>query len=165
MRASHCRVITHREDPMSCLLRRCAYAVTVLCASGSLAVAQDVPYSQRVQFEAPPVALDSNSVQLSVVHFGTRMPVRALVCFDSPQVMTVITDETGAARVSNLTQTNTHVRVLAPGFAEISLIFFPGKLGRSFARVRLIPDANTASTNPSCDTGRRTGLPDSGDFK
>jgi hypothetical protein len=154
MRALQYRSTTHCEDPMTCLPRCCATAVTVLFASATLAIAQDVPYNQRVQFEAPPVALDSTSVQLSVVHFGTRAPVRALVCFDSPQVSMAVTDETGAVRVSNLMQTNTHVRILAPGFAETSLIFFPGKLGRSFARVRLVPDASSTSPNPSCGAGR-----------
>lgn len=130
-------------------------AALLLGTIGVSAEAQDLPYNQRVLFEAPPVALDSGTVQLTVVHATTAAPVRALVCFDSPQVVTTVTDESGAVRVSNLRQTNTHVRVLAPGFRETSLIFYPGKRGRSYARVRLVPAPGTETATPSCADGRR----------
>ena len=137
------------------LLGRCASTLLLLSALSSRAFAQDVPYNQRVRFEAPPVALDSSTVELRVVHVATAAPVRALVCLDSPQVLTAVTDETGAIRMHNLRQTNTHVRVVAPGFRETSLILYPGKRGRSYATVRLVPQPGTESANPSCADGRR----------
>ena len=158
MRNSQYLATTHREDLMLRLLSHCAAALLLLGALGKSATAQDVPYNQRVRFEAPPVALDSTTVQLSVVHAVSATPVRALVCFDSPQAQTTATDETGALRVSNLRQTNTHVRVLAPGFRETSLILYPGKLGRSYATVRLIPEPGTEAAKLSCEQGR-SGAP------
>lgn len=137
------------------LLARCASLALCLSALSSLATAQNVPYNQRVRFEAPPVAVDSSTVQLRVVHVATAAPVRALVCIDSPQARTAVTDETGAVRLHDLRQTNTHVRVVAPGFEETSLIFHPGKRGRSFATVRLVPAPGTERTNPSCADGPR----------
>lgn len=155
MHASQYLGTTHREDLMLRPLHRCAAALLLLAAFESTATAQDIPYNQRVRFEAPPVALDSSTVQLSVVHSVTSTPVRALVCFDSPQAQTTVTDEAGAIRVSNLRQTNTHVRVLAPGFRETSLIFYPGKRGRSYATVRLVPAPGTESARPSCADRQR----------
>ena len=137
------------------LLGRSASIMLCLGALSSPATAQDVPYNQRVRFEAPPVALDSATVQLRVVHVATAAPVRALVCVDSPRALSAVTDETGAIRLHHLHPTNTHVRVVAPGFEETSLIFYPGKRGRSYATVRLVPAPGTESAKPSCADGRR----------
>lgn len=154
MRASHSLVDFHREDPVRPLLLRRVSVAAALLLSATVIAAQEVPYNQRVRFEAAPLTLDSTSVQLSVVHVTTAAPVRALVCFDSPQVITAATDETGMVRVSNLRRTNTRVRVVAPGFRETSLIFFPGKRGRSYAQVRVVPDPSAAATTPSCHAAR-----------
>ena len=140
------------------LLRHALRAISTLCVLGTVAEAQQVPYNQRVIFEAPPVALDSSTIQLSVIHVSSAAPLRALVCIDSPQPAAAVTDASGAVRISNLRQTNTHVRVLAQGFQETSLIFYPGKRGRSYATVRLEPDATPARSGTrdarSCESTR-----------
>lgn len=166
--ASNCRVPPIRPSGGTAVTSTCvmtggavgaessAQAMTEATATVSARVRRCPIIFRRYGYgEAPPVALDSGTVQLTVVHATTAAPVRALVCFDSPQVVTTVTDESGAVRVSNLRQTNTHVRVLAPGFRETSLIFYPGKRGRSYARVRLVPAPGTETATPSCADGRR----------
>ncbi len=123
-------------------------AVALLLVSAAAARAQTVvPYNQRVQWAAPPVAIDSSSIQLRVVDVETGRAVPALLCFRSGTE--VVTDTSGEVRVSGLRRTNTPAVVLAGRYAQTSLIFYPGKLGRSFATVRLVA-SDTSSETPTC---------------
>jgi len=127
--------------------------VAALLACSSIVSAQDtIPYNQRVRFAAPPVALGPSTIELRVVDAQTGAAVPALVCFYSGQE--AVTDSQGQIRVSNLKATNTRVVVRASGFAETSLVFFPGKRGRSFATVRLVADAE-APASPNCAGAQR----------
>lgn len=112
-----------------------------------LSAQSKVPYNQRVRWAAPPVALDSSTIQIRVVDVETGEPVLALVCVDlGAQIQT---DSTGEARVGGLPPGNTPVVVRAPHYEPTSMIFLPGWLGRSFATVRLVRNASATAT-PSC---------------
>ncbi len=127
----------------------------LLLLAPSAEAQERVPYNQRVAFEAPPVALDSSSIELRVVDLVTGKPVPSLVCFYSGR--SVVTDTEGGVRVSGLRRTNTWTTVLAGGYEQTSLIFYPGKLGRSYATVRLRASdlqSPTASVTPTCRDAR-----------
>ena len=131
-------------------LARWGLLLAVLGTSASVADAQSRPSSrQRHQYVAADSTLDSLSIQLAVVDFRTGEPVPALVCLGRSGRSQVVTDSRGAVRVSNLPQANIPVRVLATGYDADSLIFYPGKRGRSQALVRLVPNPS-APAEPSC---------------
>jgi len=129
---------------------RWSLLLAVLGTFAPLADAQSRPSSyQRHEYVAADSSLDSLSIQLRVVDFETGEPVPALICLGRSGRHQVVTNSEGAVRVSNLPQTNVSVRVLATGYDPDSLIFFPGKRGRSQARVRLVPNA-AAPAEPTC---------------
>lgn len=104
---------------------------------------------QRHEYVAADSTLDSLSIQLTVVDYETGEPVPALICLGRSGRHQVVTNSEGAVRVSNLPQTNVRVRVRATGYGADSLILYPGKRGRSQARVRLVPNA-AAPAEPTC---------------
>ena len=120
---------------------RWSLMLAVLGTYAPIAGAQSRPSSyQRHQYVAADSTLDSLSIQLAVVDYETGEPVPALVCLGKSGRHQVVT---------NLPQTNVPVRVLATGYDADSLIFYPGKRGRSQARVRLVPNA-VAPAEPTC---------------
>ncbi len=129
-------------------------AVLLTAVAPTARAQDDVPYNQRVAWQAPPVALDSSSIQLRVVDLATGKPVPSLVCFYRGQE--VVTDTEGGVRVSGLRRANIWTTVLAGGYEQTSLIFYPGKLGRSYATVRLRA-SGTASAAPTCRDARAPG--------
>ena len=129
---------------------RWSLMLAVLGTYAPIAGAQSRPSSyQRHQYVAADSTLDSLSIQLAVVDYETGEPVPALICLGRSGRHQVVTNSEGAVRVSNLPQTNVPVRVLATGYDGDSLVFFPGKRGRSQARVRLVPNA-AAPAEPTC---------------
>lgn len=125
----------------------CAVVPLVVLAPVQSSAQSEVPSRQRVRWAAPPQALDSTSIQLRIVDFATGKPIPALICFRTGTE--VVSDPDGEARVTGLRQTNTWVSVLSSNYEATFLIFFPGKLGRSFATVPLVPSAN-APARPTC---------------
>lgn len=102
---------------------------------------------ERVRFTAPAERLDSTTVQLHVVDAVTGEAVEARLCFYGGRE--AATDSAGEARVSSLTRRNVATKVMARGYRTEGLVFMPGKLGRSNAKVRLEPDPN-AIVEPTC---------------
>lgn len=131
-------------------LARFTFTFLTLSLVGSTLGAQSRPSSrQRHQYVAAEPSLDSTSIQLAVTDFRTGEPVPALICVGHRERLELVTDPRGGVRITNLPQTNVPVRVLAAGYDADSLIFFPGKRGRSQAAVRLVPNTS-ASAAPRC---------------
>lgn len=129
------------------------YRLELVVLLGALAMSAGAqsrpPQHERTRFIAADTSLDSTSIQIKVMDHRTKKELPALICVGRLARSEVVTDTRGAVRISNLRQTNVPVRVVAQGYDVETLIFFPGRRGRSQAVVHLVPNA-ALTRAPNC---------------